>query len=316
MTAQVQRVDLSIEQLSGLIPGSMLELIQLGPGCEATTLSCATLPSHRVVRWHSGYAVAVRGTVPKDRSWALLSGSRQAAVRCLGHPLREDDLMLAGAGARLDIFVPNGALLFVMESESPGCTPTRALRLLEDSNDVAPGGPGIGRCIRQAHRHGDDIVEALDTRLRDAIAASRVVQLDSKGNTPRVAAVVSACRFVDRRFPAPVTLGDLCRHCGVAERTLEYGFRQVYNTRPLAYVRSQRLTRNRMALLGASARASISATARACGFTHMGQYSSDYRRLFGETPSMTRARGRSIHQIAPDRGLPPQVGGNAHAKFR
>ena len=114
----------------------------------------------------------------------------------------------------------------------------------------------------------------------------------------RVSAVVSACRLVDKRFPAPVTLTELSRHCGVAERTLEYGFRQVYDTTPLAFIRSQRLTRNRMALLGARATTSISDTARACGFTHMGQYCKDYRRLFGETPSMTLARGRLIHERA------------------
>ena len=107
-----------------------------------------------------------------------------------------------------------------------------------------------------------------------------------------------ACRLLNKRFPSPVTLTELSRHCGVAQRTLEYAFRQVYDTTPLAFIRSQRLTRNRMALLGARASTSISDTARACGFTHMGQYCKDYRRLFGETPSMTLARGRLIHERA------------------
>ena len=117
----------------------------------------------------------------------------------------------------------------------------------------------------------------------------------------RVSPVVSACRLVDKRFPAPFTLTELSRHCGVAQRTLEYAFRQVYDTTPLAFIRSQRLTRNRMALLAARASTSISDTARACGFTHMGQYCKDYRRLFGETPSMTLARGRMIHERAARR---------------
>ena len=140
----------------------------------------------------------------------------------------------------------------------------------------------------------------------------------------RVSAVVSACRLVDKRFPAPVTLTELSRHCGVAQRTLEYGFRQVYDTTPLAFIRSQRLTRNRMALLGARASTSISDTARACGFTHMGQYCKDYRRLFGETPSMTLARGRMIQRarcpverdslIAASRS--EQVSGNIRRSWR
>ncbi len=119
------------------------------------------------------------------------------------------------------------------------------------------------------------------------------------------------------RFPAPVTLTELCRACGVAQRTLEYGFRQVYETTPLAYMRSQRLTRNRMALLAANADTSIGDTARACGFTHMGQYCKDYRRLFGETPSMTVARGRLMRERAAVEATvarPPLVA--RRAKFR
>lgn len=133
----------------------------------------------------------------------------------------------------------------------------------------------------------------------------------------RVAAVAVACRMVATRFPAPVKLTELCRACGVAQRTLEYGFRQVYETTPLAYMRSQRLTRNRMALLAANADTSIGDTARACGFTHMGQYCKDYRRLFGETPSMTVARGRLMREravVEATVACPSFVAG--HAKFR
>ena len=128
---------------------------------------------------------------------------------------------------------------------------------------------------------------------RRSMPGSGVLLYEDGNATPqglddlRVSAVVSACRLVDKQFPAPVTLTELSRHCGVAQRTLEYGFRQVYDTTPLAFIRSQRLTRNRMALLGARAGTSIGDTARACGFTHMGQYCKDYRRLFDETPSMT-----------------------------
>lgn len=150
------------------------------------------------------------------------------------------------------------------------------------------------------------------------------VLLYEDGNGPlpvlaelRVSAVVSACRLVNKRFPSPVTLTELSRHCGVAQRTLEYAFRQVYDTTPLAFIRSQRLTRNRMALFSARASTSISDTARACGFTHMSQYCKDYRRLFGETPSMTLARGRLIHERAAcevKASRPPLLSGRA--KFR
>ena len=48
-----------------------------------------------------------------------------------------------------------------------------------------------------------------------------------------------------------------------------------------------------MALLRAKAYTPINEIASAFGFKHMGQYSRDYRRWFGETPSMTLMAHRS-----------------------
>ena len=153
---------------------------------------------------------------------------------------------------------------------------------------------------QEADQHRGDIDRSLASHLRHAVTTSKSLEIDGIAST-RVSAVVSACRLVENRFPAPITLSDLSRYCGVAERTLEYGFRQVYGTTPLAFIRSQRLTRSRMALLHSRMHASISETARAYGFTHMGQFSQDYRRLFGESPSATLQRAEPASRQA-DRG--------------
>ena len=245
----MQRLDDEIEQIPGLFPGWRLELVQLGPRCDTTAVSCVAFRSHRILRLHAGSALAIRGSVPTRSSCVLFSASQPANVRFLGQRLTPNRLVRAGAGAHVDLFVPSGADLSMLVVESRQSMPRSGVLLYEDGNGMLP--------------------------VREDL---------------RVSAVVSACRLVDKRFPAPVTLTELSRHCGVAQRTLEYAFRHVYDTTPLAFIRSQRLTRNRMALLSARASTSISDTARACGFTHMGQYCKDYRRLFGETPSTTLAR--------------------------
>lgn len=249
----MQRLDDEIEQLPSLFPGWRLELIQLAPRCDTTTVACVTFRSHRILRLHAGSALAIRGSVPARSSCVLFSASQAVNARFLGQRLTPNRLVRAGAGAHVDLFVPSGADLMILVVESRRSMPRSNVLLYEDGNALLP------------------------------------VQEDL-----RVFAVVSACRLVDKRFPAPVTLTELSRHCGVGQRTLEYAFRHVYDTTPLAFFRSQRLTRNRMALLSARAGTSISDTARACGFTHMGQYCKDYRRLFGETPSTTLARGQSL----------------------
>ena len=124
--------------------------------------------------------------------------------------------------------------------------------------------------------------------------------------TQRAAAVAGACRFIDSYLGKPIGLAELCAHCGVGVRTLEYGFRQFYDATPIGFIKSQRLTRTRTALARAGAQpTSISATARRLGFTHMGQYAQDYRSLFGESPTMTlrRAQGRD-EQRAENAGSP------------
>ena len=262
-------------------------MIQLGPRSDRTLASHASFRSHRVLRLHAGSAFVLRGTVHKDHSCLLLSASQQAAIRFLGQPLGANELMLAGASATLDLFVPSGAVVHILVAETCEGISRRALRICEDTagDEVAK----LARYIRHPDQHHTGVDARLANYLWHAVTKSST-PLDRNGNALRISAVVSACRLIEKRFPEPVTLSDLTRHCGVAERTLEYGFRQVYGTTPLAFARNQRLTRSRMALLRAAATVSIRETARAFGFTHMGQYSRDYRRLFGETPSMTRAR--------------------------
>jgi transcriptional regulator GlxA family with amidase domain len=61
----------------------------------------------------------------------------------------------------------------------------------------------------------------------------------------------------------------------------------------MAYVRNLRLCRVRHDLQApGSEDDSVSSAARRWSFTHMGQFSHDYRVLFGEMPSETLARRR------------------------
>ena len=111
-------------------------------------------------------------------------------------------------------------------------------------------------------------------------------------------------RFVPRQADG---LAELCGHCGVGVRTLEYGFRQFYDATPIGFIKSQRLTRARTALARAGGQpTSISATARRTGFTHMGQYAQDYRSLFGESPTMTLRRAQERDQ--PPTRIPGRPG--------
>jgi AraC family ethanolamine operon transcriptional activator len=90
----------------------------------------------------------------------------------------------------------------------------------------------------------------------------------------------------------PLRIGQLCREIDVSERTLRDAFYKVTDTSPLAYLKTRRLNRVYRGLRSVDAdEVLIKQVAVANGFTHLGQFSQDYKQLFGELPSETLQRG-------------------------
>ncbi len=84
---------------------------------------------------------------------------------------------------------------------------------------------------------------------------------------------------------------DLCRAAGVSERALEYAFKEVMGSTPMAYLVRLRLHRARQALLaGTQGSTTVSAAALDWGFWHFGEFSHAYKECFGELPSDTLRR--------------------------
>jgi AraC family ethanolamine operon transcriptional activator len=116
----------------------------------------------------------------------------------------------------------------------------------------------------------------------------------------RRVAVRIAREYIHERLSNPLPLSELCRHAKLKVRTLETGFREVTGLTPIAYIRSLRLNAVRRALHDASLQQhSISAIALDNGFWHLSQFATDYRKLFGETPTNTRRRSYSAGPPQP-----------------
>jgi len=103
--------------------------------------------------------------------------------------------------------------------------------------------------------------------------------------------LTQALEFLRYAEPARVTITELCQAAGVSERTLQYAFREVFNTTPLAFLRRQRFHAARRQLLASKDKvATVSQIAVAQGFYELGRFAVEYRRLFGEMPSETLRR--------------------------
>lgn len=83
---------------------------------------------------------------------------------------------------------------------------------------------------------------------------------------------------------------DICLAIGVSERRLQYAFQEYVGMSPNTYLRLMRLNRVRAALVQAvPGQTTVTRIAVQHGFLHFGRFAGDYKRIFGEPPSVTLA---------------------------
>lgn len=119
---------------------------------------------------------------------------------------------------------------------------------------------------------------------------SDVLQRIEKSVAPRD--VKRAIDYIEAHLDRALTVADLVKVTGVAGRTLFMHFKNFEGVSPMRYLRNARLRQVRQTLLRADPGASVTEIAMGSGFTHMGRFSSAYRRRFGESPSQTLQRSK------------------------
>jgi len=114
--------------------------------------------------------------------------------------------------------------------------------------------------------------------------------------TPRD--VKRAIDYIHANLDAAIGLPEIVAACGVPGRTLVKHFQDFRGTSPMRYLRTARYEKVRDALAEAEPEERVAEIASRWGFTHMGRFSVDYHRRFGEAPSATLRRARNRR---PDR---------------
>lgn len=115
--------------------------------------------------------------------------------------------------------------------------------------------------------------------------------------------VKRAIDYMHGHLDVPIRLADIVRASGVAGRTLFKHFGDCRGLSPMRYLRNARLDKVRETLRRAP-EASITEIAMRWGFTHMGRFSVEYRRRFGESPSETLSRLACSPSCSPNRPSP------------
>ena len=158
---------------------------------------------------------------------------------------------------------------------------------------------------------GREREEQLCLCLRDALGA--VLSEFDTSSRKMVSGTVSqyrvarrAERYIREGGSENVSVDELCAELRVSRRYLEYAFRDSFGTSPSRYSRLVRLhhVRRRLRRLGAAT--TVTTEALDHGFTHLGWFSTQYRALFGESPSSTLNRQAAPATNQGSRRSPPR----------
>jgi transcriptional regulator GlxA family with amidase domain len=105
------------------------------------------------------------------------------------------------------------------------------------------------------------------------------------------------------------SVGRLASAVGLSSRTLHRVVRRELGVSPMRLLRRVRLAQARADLERPARETSVTSVAYDCGFAHLGRFSQQYARQFGESPSDTLRRAR--RRQAGSALVLPQAAGTA-----
>jgi AraC-like DNA-binding protein len=242
----------------------------------------------------------IRGSVAtRTGGQEVICDSRWAVV---GSPSREQRTQMTETSERILVSFDAAALTRQLASllgEAIGETLVFAPALDVDT--------GPGRSLMRSIRLAIEEIEETGSLLSNRLAAAQFEQwlmtalllgqpsnysaLLQGGKAPAPRDVKRAIEYIRTHLDSPITIDDLVAAAGVPGRTLYQHFRDFEGVTPFGYAKKLRFERVRAALL-LGGEITVTEAASRWGFEHLGRFSIEYRRRFGESPSATLAHAR------------------------
>lgn len=304
--------------LPSSLPRWNVEFSQLSAGSFMAIGGVVTLESLSIARFTIDRTVQHLVSPPHGSAAVLIPGAGSRSAFALGRQIGLGEFVSMPNASRLDAVTRDRyvALALAVDNdvwnEQAHWLDPCTLASSRNARVETPGPDWIGRMEGTLKW----LFTALETHpraasradVRGSLADQVLVALSSFGNPEDGAhyardarahqrvAVERAREYIRAKLSEPLRLSDLCSHARIQARSLEYGFLEVTGLSPIAYVKSMRLNAVRKALARRSTSPrSITEIALDQGFWHLSQFAVDYRKLFGELPSLTRKRALAGH---------------------
>lgn len=115
-------------------------------------------------------------------------------------------------------------------------------------------------------------------------------EMKSRDPDPANWQLLRAEEYVKSRLDHALNVTDLARAAGVSERTLSSAFKRKRGCTPVQFIRQLRLDAVHHELQLEYQNDTVTEIATRWGFTHLGHFTTNYRKQFAETPLQTRKK--------------------------
>lgn len=302
------------DEMAASQPTWSLHYEQLSCGGFEGQLTLMQLPGLRMVLESSSRALRQRGDLGKGHYGFAMALDQQHSALFNGQRLEPGSMMI-GRSDEFDLSCPADFSLMAIVVERDLLASLwermyqKSLSTWLDHQVVVQARPGVAQALGAMQLNLFSQVSTSPHMLDDAMAARQMrdtiliewieaipAKVDISGiksSTARKRVVDRACDVLLSQPEQPPSMLQVCSQIGASPRKLEYCFRDVLGISPVKYLRAVRLNGVRRDLKRpAESSTCVQDIAARWGFWHLGDFSADYKRQFGELPSKTLRRAR------------------------
>lgn len=288
---------------------------QVGRGVFEGKFSTASCGNLRVTQQYCNRELAARGVPPHGMMSVLLPLHAENQTVIQGRALGENDAAVMAAGSEGLLKSPRDLRMCTVsvsqaQLESALWDYGRCELLSVLSNcGVTPFPRKVIQNLMEVLNAVTCSTFVMEEKLVQLEAEDQILQAICEGlfsqeyqvtGRERAKYVFQARAYIDAHLGEVLRVGQIASDVGVSGRTLELAFREVVGVRVVEYIRTRRLNRARQLLLKRPVSGKpITEAAMQCGLFHLGYFSRDYGRLFGELPSQTlkRSNGQTAAEL-------------------
>ncbi|WP_277189172.1 helix-turn-helix domain-containing protein [Caballeronia sp. BR00000012568055] len=301
----------SVDEQASAFDGWDAQYTQISGGTFHGSLSTVSLGGVRLLVEGLDKVIFQQGAIASDRLVIAVPLELEGHARLCGEKSGRDSLHVFSSLPRFEFYSPDRHMLVNVEIQDQLLSSSRMRALAESLRarslaPIIPMASDTADHLRLLLQHAlaasaltaeneSDRERVLERTVMYAVseALSNAPDSDSKRTHGRHWNLVNTVNEKLREpSTCPLSIAELCVDLGLSRRTVQYAFHQALNLNPVAYLRAVRLNHARRALRSGQ---SVTSAATTWGFLHFGSFASDYRRMFGELPSVTARRYASKH---------------------